>query len=74
MRIEHDLLGEREVSPLVYWGIHTLRATENFKLSTQLVDSGLIRAIAKVKKACCQANTELGYLKKYLPGNRVRLQ
>lgn len=64
MRIEHDLLGKREIPSLVYWGIHTLRATENFKLSGQVVDSSLIRAIANVKKACCQANSELGYLKK----------
>ncbi|WP_420370883.1 L-aspartate AnsB [Glaesserella parasuis] len=33
MRIEVDLLGEREVSNDVYWGIHTLRAVENFNIS-----------------------------------------
>lgn len=30
VRIEHDLLGEREVPNSAYWGIHTLRAIENF--------------------------------------------
>ena len=63
MRIEHDLLGEREIPSSVYWGIHTLRATENFRLSSTSVDLGLIRAISYVKKACCQANNELGYIK-----------
>lgn len=29
-RIEHDLLGDREVPADVYWGVHTLRAVENF--------------------------------------------
>lgn len=35
VRIEHDLLGDREIPANVYWGIHTLRAIENFKISTQ---------------------------------------
>jgi aspartate ammonia-lyase len=29
-RLEHDLLGDREVPADVYWGIHTLLAVENF--------------------------------------------
>ncbi len=33
MRIEKDLIGEREVPPEAYYGIHTLRAAENFKLT-----------------------------------------
>ena len=32
-RIEHDLLGERKVPQGVYYGIHTLRAKENFQIS-----------------------------------------
>ncbi|MDK4671304.1 aspartate ammonia-lyase, partial [Kingella kingae] len=31
VRTEHDLLGDREIPAEVYWGIHTLRAIENFK-------------------------------------------
>ena len=29
-RSEHDLLGEADVPADAYWGIHTLRAVENF--------------------------------------------
>jgi aspartate ammonia-lyase len=29
MRTEHDLLGERSISDDAYYGIHSLRATEN---------------------------------------------
>ncbi|MET7295875.1 hypothetical protein ABZS79_27715 [Streptomyces griseoloalbus] len=29
-RTEHDLLGDRDVPAEAYWGVHTLRATENF--------------------------------------------
>ena len=32
-RTEHDLLGEREIPAAAYWGIHTLRAVENFQIS-----------------------------------------
>jgi aspartate ammonia-lyase len=61
-RIEHDLLGEREVPSDAYYGIHTCRAVDNFQLSSYRVDPGLIRALAIVKKSCCEANAELGYL------------
>lgn len=61
-RVEHDLLGEREIPIDVYWGIHTLRAMENFKFGETPVPRGLIKAIALVKKACCLANHELGFI------------
>ena len=63
-RMEHDLLGEREVPEAVYWGIHTLRAIENFQISGQPVGSygALVRALALVKAACAQANMDMGNL------------
>ncbi|MFP4473470.1 MAG: aspartate ammonia-lyase [Candidatus Omnitrophota bacterium] len=61
-RKEKDLLGEREIPEGVYWGIHTVRARENFILSGQPVSRALVRAIAAVKKAAAQANQELGFL------------
>ena len=32
-RSEHDLLGDRDVPADAYWGVHTLRATENFAIT-----------------------------------------
>ena len=32
-RIEHDLLGDRTVAADAYYGVHTLRAVENFPIS-----------------------------------------
>lgn len=61
-RIEKDLLGELKVPAGAYWGIHTQRALENFSLSGRKVNPALIRAMAEVKKACCLANAELGYI------------
>ena len=61
-RTEKDLLGEKLVPVDAYYGIHTLRAVENFQISGQKVGSNLhfVRGLALVKKACALANKELG--------------
>jgi len=63
-RIEHDLLGEREVPADAYYGVHTLRALENFPISKIPISTypHLIKALACVKQACALANHELGLL------------
>lgn len=61
-RVEKDLLGELAVPQEVYWGIHTQRALSNFHLSGRAVNPILVRAFARVKKACCLANAENGFL------------
>ncbi|MDP1317406.1 MULTISPECIES: aspartate ammonia-lyase [Acinetobacter] len=57
-RIEHDLLGAKEVPYSAYYGIHTQRALENFKISNLTVGQSLhfIRALGFVKKAAAQSN------------------
>jgi len=66
MRIEHDLLGERELSDECYYGIHTLRAKENFDLSGRSIHPKLVEALVTVKKACAITNCEIGRLDKKL--------
>ncbi len=61
-RIEQDMLGNRDIPADAYYGIHTVRALGNFELGGGPVPPGLIRALALVKKACCMANRELGYV------------
>jgi aspartate ammonia-lyase len=63
-RSEHDLLGTRDVPVDVYYGIHTLRALENFAVTgTPIAQySRLIQALAAVKQAAAGANLELGHL------------
>jgi aspartate ammonia-lyase len=61
-RVEHDLLGEMQVPAEVYWGIHTQRAVNNFTISVYRVQPVMIKAVALVKKACCETNRTLGYL------------
>jgi aspartate ammonia-lyase len=61
-RIEHDCIGAAKVPAHVYWGIHTLRAIENFPISGVPVSSHpeIIHAYATIKRACARANRELG--------------
>ena len=63
-RIEHDSLGELPVPADAYWGINTQRAIGNFPVSgiTDSQHPNLIRAYATVKRACAEANDELGLL------------
>ena len=63
-RTETDLLGPREVPLDVYWGIHTLRAVENFRISGSTVgqEPAFVRGMVQVKKASALANRDLGTL------------
>ena len=63
-RREHDLLGEADVPESAYWGIHTLRAKENFPISGVLIGAypELVRSLALVKHAAALANRDLGEL------------
>ncbi|HXU66325.1 MAG TPA: aspartate ammonia-lyase [Casimicrobiaceae bacterium] len=63
-RVEHDLLGERAVPADAYYGIHTLRAAENFPITGSPISiyPDLIRALACIKEAAAMANHELGLL------------
>ncbi len=63
-RIEHDLLGDRPVPADAYYGIHTLRAVENFPITGNPISiyPDLINALACIKEAAAKANHELGLL------------
>ncbi|KSV87157.1 aspartate ammonia-lyase [Sinorhizobium sp. GL28] len=63
-RTEHDLLGDREVPTDAYYGVHTLRAVENFAVTGIPISHypDLIRALAQIKMAAARANMELGQL------------
>lgn len=64
MRKEHDFLGELSVPDEVYYGVQTIRAVENFKITGQRVDTDFIIAMAQVKKAAVMANMSTGRLEK----------
>jgi len=59
-RKEEDLLGAREVPESALYGVHTLRAIENFPLAGRKVHSALVAAYGEVKLACAETNRALG--------------
>jgi len=59
-RIESDLLGEAPVAADALYGIHTVRALENFHLTGRPVHGELVRAYGTVKLAAALVNRELG--------------
>lgn len=63
-RIEHDLLGHRGVPAHAYYGVHTLRALENFRITGTPISAypELVRSLAAIKQAAAVANLELDLL------------
>jgi aspartate ammonia-lyase len=63
-RIEHDLLGDRSVPADAYYGVHTLRAVENFPITGTPISiyPDLVGALAAIKQAAALTNHELGLL------------
>jgi len=63
-RKEVDPLGERAVPKDAYFGIQTLRATENFPVSGIKAPIQIIKAYVLIKKSAAIANMQVGWLDK----------
>ncbi len=63
-RIEHDLIGDKEISNECYYGVQTARAAENFHITGVTLSNfpTFITSLANVKKAAALANYELNLL------------
>ena len=57
-RIEKDYLGTMEIEEDALYGIHSLRANQNFPITKRGLDETLISNIVLVKKACAIVNKE----------------
>jgi aspartate ammonia-lyase len=73
-RIEHDLLGDREVPDDALYGVQTLRALENFPITGVPLREfpALVEALASVKEAAALSNAELGLLPRQIADVIVR--
>lgn len=69
-RIEHDLLGERHIPADAYYGIHTLRAIENFNISDKTISDApeFVRGMVMTKKAAAMANRDLSVIPSEVAG------
>ena len=61
-RIERDSIGEKQVPIDAYYGVQSLRAKENFKISGKKVHTEFILSMAEVKKGAAIANKNSGAL------------
>src|SRR5437899_771868 len=61
-RTEKDFLGEVKVPKDALWGVQTQRAVENFPISGLRFGRRFLYALGLIKKACAEANLELGLL------------
>lgn len=61
-RSEHDSFGPIDVPADRLWGAQTQRSLEHFAISTERMPEGLIRALARIKRAAAGVNTTLGQL------------
>jgi aspartate ammonia-lyase len=62
LRQEKDSLGLRDIPEDAYWGAQTSRAVENYPISGERAHPEMIRAYARIKRACAEVNRDLGRL------------
>lgn len=62
MRIEKDSIGELKIEDNAFYGIQSLRASENFKISGTQVHPEMIRCYLLLKKSSAIANNKLNLL------------
>jgi len=63
-RTETDSIGSIEIPGDAYYGVHTLRAEQNFPITKRPISvyPDLVRGLAMVKQASARANKEIGVL------------
>ena len=61
-RTEEDSIGAKAVPGSVYYGVQSLRAAENFRITGLNMHPEIINSLAYIKKACAVTNCEVGIL------------
>ena len=61
-RIESDSIGSRQVPVDAYYGVQSLRGSENFRITGLHLRPEFIESMAQIKKACAICNNAVGEL------------
>lgn len=61
-RIESDSIGTMEIPVDAYYGVQSLRASNNFHITGKKLNSELIKSLAEIKKAAAITNKNIGLL------------
>ena len=67
-RLERDMIGEKAIPAHALYGIHSLRAAENFPITGQHLSRQMIESLGWIKKACARANGQCGALPARIAG------
>ena len=62
VRTERDIVGELDVPMEAYYGVHTVRAMQNFSISGRTLNTEMIWSIALIKKAAALTLRDAGVL------------
>ncbi len=65
-RLESDSIGTKKVPKNSYYGVQSLRGSENFHITGQRLRPEFIQSLAQIKKTCAICNFEAGELNKTL--------
>ncbi len=71
-RLESDSIGQREVPIDAYYGVQSLRAYENFKISGIRTHKEFIKAIVEIKKAAALTNGKVGVIEEKIVNAMVQ--
>ena len=71
-RTEKDSIGIKDVPGDVYYGVQSLRASENFHITGLNMHPEIINSMAHIKKAAAITNCEIGLLDKRIAGAIVK--
>ena len=71
-RTEKDSIGIKDVPGDVYYGVQSLRASENFHITGLNMHPEIINSLAYIKKAAAITNCEIGLLDKRIAGAIVK--
>ena len=63
-RVENDSIGSKDIPKDMYYGVQTLRAAENFRITGLNMHPEIINSISYIKKAAAITNCEVGLLDK----------
>ncbi|WP_220728892.1 aspartate ammonia-lyase [Apilactobacillus xinyiensis] len=62
MRIDKDCLGQMEIEDDVLYGIHSMRAVNNFPITNEKVNPVIIESMLEIKLAAAKVNYQAGTL------------
>lgn len=71
-RTENDSIGTKDVPKNVYYGVQSLRAAENFRITGLFMHPEIINSLAYIKKAAAITNCEAGQLDKRIADGIVK--